>query len=302
MRKWINRLRFLTPGKRRSLVTEILVLQLLFAAYIGVIAVSTLWWGANWAVTNNVSRWSREWVGNLGQLGAPLYASAEDQSFVVIEDYVAQFPEINYVRYYDEAAHIIFREVTGTASGMSIPDLDPAEIENLGKKFRAGQTEEVLNQSFADSRFRIVAPVVVDGLDTPVLREGTEEEAGMKPGTVEKVHAVLEKWVNNSDQPFNACVARRGVVFFNRAYGSRNGEPITPDTKHVVFSISKALSGSLLMTFVEQGIISLDDPVGTVCPEFQEASVETPEGCRLETTRYSGGYPGLARSCPCSCL
>ncbi len=122
----------------------------------------------------------------------------------------------------------------------------------------------------------IVAPVVVDGLDTPVLREGTEEEAGMKPGTVEKVHAVLDEWVNNSDQPFNACVARRGVVFFNRAYGSRNGEPITPDTKHVVFSISKALSGSLLMTFVDRGIISLDDPVGTVLPEFQDANVETP--------------------------
>ena len=122
----------------------------------------------------------------------------------------------------------------------------------------------------------IVAPVRVDGLDAPVLREGTEAEAGMKPGTVAKVHAVLEEWVNNSDQPFNACVARRGVLFFNRAYGARDGELISTDTKHVVFSITKALSGSLLMMFVDQGLIRLDDPVGKILPEFNDSEVDTP--------------------------
>ena len=118
--------------------------------------------------------------------------------------------------------------------------------------------------------------MVVDGLNSRVLRNGSEKEAGMKPGTAEEIHAVLEEWVGNSDQPFNATVARNGVVFFNRAYGSRDGEPITTDTKHVVFSITKALSGSLFMTFVDRGVVSLDDPVGTVLPEFDDASVETP--------------------------
>jgi len=122
----------------------------------------------------------------------------------------------------------------------------------------------------------IVAPVAVDGLDAPMLRAGTEAEAGMQPGTVDKIDAVLTEWVNDSDQPFNACVARRGVVFFNRAYGSRNGTPITTDTKHVVFSITKALSGSLLMTFVDRGVVSLDDPVGRFLPEFDGEDVEAP--------------------------
>jgi CubicO group peptidase (beta-lactamase class C family) len=133
-----------------------------------------------------------------------------------------------------------------------------------------------LNGNAERSTEAVVAPVSVDGLDAPVLREGTEEEAGMKPGTVEKIHAVLEEWVNNSDQPFNACVARHGVVFFNRAYGSRDGEAITTDTKYVVFSISKALSGCLLMMFIDRGVISLDDPVGKILPEFGGEGVKTP--------------------------
>ena len=98
----------------------------------------------------------------------------------------------------------------------------------------------------------------------------------MKPDTAEKIDAVLAEWVANSDQPFNACVARDGVVFFHKAYGSRNGLPVTTETRHVVFSITKALSGSLLMMFVDQGVISLDDPVEKFLPEFQGADIKTP--------------------------
>ncbi|HHZ90101.1 TPA: hypothetical protein EYN65_06130, partial [Candidatus Poribacteria bacterium] len=64
---------------------------------------------------------------------------------------------------------------------------------------------------------------------------------------------ILEEWANDSDQPFNVCIARRSIVFFNQGYGFRNGQPITVDTKHLVFSITKALSGCLLMMFIDQG-------------------------------------------------
>jgi CubicO group peptidase (beta-lactamase class C family) len=98
----------------------------------------------------------------------------------------------------------------------------------------------------------------------------------MRSDTAEKIDAVLAEWAKDSDQPFNACVARHGVVFFHKAYGSRNGLPITTETKHVVFSITKALSGSLLMMFVDQRVISLDDPVEKFLPEFQGADIKTP--------------------------
>lgn len=158
------------------------------------------------------------------------------------------------------------------------PESDPvSQVESALTRDRQWWLKLKRKLNGNDQRFdrEIVAPRTIDGLDAPVLRQGTCKQAGMKPDTVEKIDAVLTEWATNSDQPFNACVARRGVLFFNKAYGSRNDVPITTETKHVVFSITKALSGSLLMMFVDQGVVRLDDPVETFLPEFQGANVKT---------------------------
>jgi CubicO group peptidase (beta-lactamase class C family) len=158
------------------------------------------------------------------------------------------------------------------------PDSDPvSQAESALTRDRQWWLKLKRKLNGNDQRFEreIVAPITIDGLDAPILRQGTCRQAGMKPDTVEKIDAVLTKWSEDTDQPFNACVARRGILFFNKAYGSRNGVPITTDTKHVVFSITKALSGSLLMMFVDQGLVRLDDPVETFLPEFQGAGVKT---------------------------
>jgi CubicO group peptidase (beta-lactamase class C family) len=123
---------------------------------------------------------------------------------------------------------------------------------------------------------KVVAPVTVDGLDATVLRPGTDEEAGMKPGTAEKVLAVLEAWSEDTDVGFNVTVARNGVVFINEAYGSLEGKPVTTESKHVVASISKTMSGVLLMMFIDQGLISLGDPIEDFLPAFRREGVETP--------------------------
>ena len=158
------------------------------------------------------------------------------------------------------------------------PDIDPvSQAESALTRDRQWwlQLKRKLNGNEQRFSREIVAPGTIDGLDAPVLRQGTCEQAGMKLDTVEKIDAVLTEWAANSDQPFNACVARHGVLFFNKAYGYRNGVPITTETKHVVFSITKALSGSLLMMFVDQGLVRLDDPVETFLPEFKGAGVKT---------------------------
>ncbi|MEC9094408.1 MAG: serine hydrolase domain-containing protein, partial [Planctomycetota bacterium] len=107
--------------------------------------------------------------------------------------------------------------------------------------------------------------------DHPALKltNGTAQQAGMQPDAVSKIDALLQQWANDSDQPFNACIARKGVLFFNRGYGKRNGHPVTPETRHVVYSISKAISGALLMMFVDRELVQLSDPVEKFLPEFK---------------------------------
>ncbi len=209
MRRWIDRLRFLTPGRRRSLVTEILVLQLLFAAYIGVIAVATLWWGANWAVTNNVARWSREWVGNLGQLGAPLYASPSDQVPLVIEDYVAQFPEIDFVRYYDRAGELLFTEAGAETVWAEMPAPSRDRIEELAARFHAGETEVVTNERSGHSRFRITAPVIVSRVTTDGLLDFDPDAA---PATASELRGFIELGLDFSRYRWQLIVGISGAI------------------------------------------------------------------------------------------
>lgn len=119
-------------------------------------------------------------------------------------------------------------------------------------------------------------PLLHDKNPGRMLTKGTAQQAGMKTDAVDKIDAILNQWANDSDQPFNVCVARKGILFFDKAYGNRDGKPITTDTRHIVYSISKALSGSLLMMFVEQGLVSLDDPVEKFLPEFKNENVNQP--------------------------
>ncbi|MAJ74965.1 hypothetical protein CMK13_18420 [Candidatus Poribacteria bacterium] len=88
----------------------------------------------------------------------------------------------------------------------------------------------------------------------------------MESGVIQKLDKILNTWLEESSEPFNVCVARKGILFFNQGYGKRNREPVTPDTKHLVYSITKAISGTLFMIFVEKGLVKLDDPVSNILP------------------------------------
>ena len=122
----------------------------------------------------------------------------------------------------------------------------------------------------------LIGPKLEEGISVPVLIEGTEDEAEIEPGTANKIDEILNAWLKESSEPFNTCIARKGIVFFNKGYGKRNGELVTPDSKHLVYSITKAISGTLFMMFVEQGLIRLDDPISRILPQFSDEGITTP--------------------------
>ena len=119
-----------------------------------------------------------------------------------------------------------------------------------------------------------VCPRPIEGTPAPVIRRGTAAEAGMKPDAAATIDAVCKDWAADSDQAFAVCVVRRGVVVLHKAYGTRDGKPMTTRTKSWMASITKLLSGTLMMMLVDQGRVDLDDSVDKHLPAFRDIEVD----------------------------
>lgn len=99
-------------------------------------------------------------------------------------------------------------------------------------------------------------------LATPAqtLKDGTEAEAGIAPGTVEKLREVANAWLAEDPIPFTVLIARNGVVFMEEGFGAPASMDFYPA------SIGKAIAGLTFARFLDQGLVELDDPVGSVLP------------------------------------
>jgi CubicO group peptidase (beta-lactamase class C family) len=139
----------------------------------------------------------------------------------------------------------------------------------------------------------VTCPYQKEGSPAPTLREGTPEEAEMTAEVADKVDAVCRTWVEESREPFGVCLARHGVVFFQKAYGERYGEPMTLTTESWMASISKFLSGTLMMTLVDQSRVDLDTPIDKYLPALRGISVKYPLTIRHLYTHTGGLGLGL---------
>jgi len=124
-----------------------------------------------------------------------------------------------------------------------------------------------------------------------VVREGTLAEAGMKPDAAEKIDAALTEWAGDTDEAFAVCVLRRGVIVLHKAYGTRDGKPMTVDTPSWMASSTKMLSGILVMLVVDQGLLDLDDVPGKHLPPLKGIKNNKPLTIRHMYLR-TGGMDG----------
>ena len=124
----------MTPGtttaSKRTFVGEILYTQLAYAAIIGITALLSVWSITSWVVQDNLDAWSSRWISELDTLGAGFYLEDEEERYLQIDGYLALFPEIAYVRYYDAAGQIIY---TGAREPdlVTIAPLDRRELARL---------------------------------------------------------------------------------------------------------------------------------------------------------------------------
>ena len=142
-----NRLRQAWPG--RSLIGEILALQLFFALLVGSLAIVGLWWTSTWAIEDNLKKWGERWIYELDDLGVPLYSTQDEDKYLRVENYINSFPEISFVRYYSPAGQIIFEDFPLRETSQ-VSALDPKYLSSLATDSISERTyllESTLNDS-----------------------------------------------------------------------------------------------------------------------------------------------------------
>src|SRR6056297_3992920 len=70
-----------------------------------------------------------------------------------------------------------------------------------------------------------------------------------------------------------------------------DGEPTTPDQRHVVFSCTKPYVGVGLHQLVEAGTLDYDDPVVDHWPEFADAGTQKAEITIRQVLSHTAGIP-----------
>lgn len=109
-----------------------------------------------------------------------------------------------------------------------------------------------------------------------MLPAARPEDVGMDPSALERAFALLRGWVDDGTLPAaTALVARRGAVVGRCLCGAAApGRPVAPDTLFAAASVTKPFTATAIMQLVEQGALSIDQPVCELLPEFAGAGKE----------------------------
>ena len=117
-------------SSKRTLVREVLISQLAFAAFVGLVAIGCVWWVSNWVVRDNLDDWAVRWVGEMESLGSGFFVDSSDERFLELSRYLSRFSEIEYVRYYDLHGEVIYLE-SAVEQPAVYPPLSQAEMDHL---------------------------------------------------------------------------------------------------------------------------------------------------------------------------
>ena len=151
--------------RKRVLINEILSLQLIMTAIVGTFAIAGLYWGGQWVLQDNYSRWALQWTDELNELGAPLYLPDDDEVLLRLESFIDKYPEIDRVTYYRENGSALYSIFNGQP--------EHVRAANLGRGLRqklvalvGTETPYQIENSVANARsFEILAPVWTESIE-----------------------------------------------------------------------------------------------------------------------------------------
>ena len=157
----------MTPSRqtgKRGLINEILSLQIFITAIIGSLAIAGLYWGGQWVLKDNYSRWAMQWTEELNELGAPLYMPNDDEAILRLESFIDKYPEIDRVSYYnDDGSNMFSIQNGGDGEPQTVP-IGSSLVAQLAELVGA-EAPYIVDSSFLDARtFEIYAPVWTESI------------------------------------------------------------------------------------------------------------------------------------------
>ncbi|MCH2181815.1 MAG: beta-lactamase family protein [Mariniblastus sp.] len=112
---------------------------------------------------------------------------------------------------------------------------------------------------------------------TPAQVEGLQQADGFDAGRLDRINSVMNRGVEAGTIPgCSALVFKDGKEVFFNTWGYQDMEneiPISRDTLFRIYSMTKPITSVAAMQLVEQGKMSLDDPVSKHLKEFQNLQV-----------------------------
>ena len=116
----------------------------------------------------------------------------------------------------------------------------------------------------------------------------------MLPARVAHARDLCARWVEEGHTPTLAvCVARRGVIVLDEAFGVLGPGPDSPplerDALFPICSLTKPITATLVMQLVEDGLLGLNRPAKDYLPEISGDGTDEILVHHLLT--HTTGYP-----------
>ncbi len=114
-------------------------------------------------------------------------------------------------------------------------------------------------------------------------------KVGMDARRLARIEPALRAYVNRGVYAgMSTMIARRGIIVHAEQFGMRDKEaglPMTADTSFRIYSMTKPIVCTALMTLVEEGRLRIFDPVAKYIPSFGRVQVMSPDGALSTPSR-----------------
>ena len=118
-----------------------------------------------------------------------------------------------------------------------------------------------------------------------VLPYAPSETEGFVPERLERLTAVMQRQIDEKKAPgLSMLIARHGKFVYRQSLGALrpDGPPMPDDAIFRIYSMTKPIVSVAAMMLVEEGRLSIIDPVSAYIPAFADVKVGVPNGDRLE--------------------